>query len=87
MEKNGGDTKSDYKMLDEIINEKNILIVNNISDCNTGLDWIDNTYRDNIRTAVLYNDESSHNRCMPKYSAKSINKINDPQWIVFPWEA
>ena len=40
----------------------------------------------NVRVAVLYDNESSQSELIPTYSAEVINKHNDPQWIVFPWE-
>jgi hypothetical protein len=35
---------------------------------------------------VLYDNEASHAELTPTYAAQSINKINDPSWIVFPSE-
>jgi hypothetical protein len=36
--------------------------------------------------AVLYDNEVSESTLEVDYSAENINKFNDPQWIVFPWE-
>ena len=38
------------------------------------------------RFAVLYDNEASNAVVTPTYAAQNINKINDPSWIVFPWE-
>jgi hypothetical protein len=40
----------------------------------------------NVRIATLYDNESSECITDVDYSAEVINKFNDPQWIVFPWE-
>ena len=40
----------------------------------------------NVRVAVLYDNESSQSKLIPTYAAETINKHDDPQWIVFPWE-
>ena len=37
-----------------------------------------------VRFAVLYNNLASDSGV--NYSAQEINKIEDPSWIVFPWE-
>ena len=37
-----------------------------------------------VRFAVLYNNLASDSDV--NYSAQEINKIEDPSWIVFPWE-
>jgi hypoxanthine phosphoribosyltransferase len=46
-----------------------------------GLVWGGST-----RFAVLYDNEASDAVITPTYSAQTINKFNDPSWIVFPWE-
>jgi len=38
------------------------------------------------RFAVLYDNLASDAIISPTYSSQEINKINDPSWIVFPWE-
>ena len=35
----------------------------------------------------MYDNESSACDMPISYSAVDINKAQDPQWIVFPWEA
>jgi xanthine phosphoribosyltransferase len=80
---------------------KKILIVDDINDTGATLNWIkqdwqstclpdDNTWNtvwgNNVRVAVLYNNESSESQLEPSYAAENINKFENPQWIVFPWE-
>ena len=81
---------------------KNILIVDDINDSGDTINWIkddwpsgchpaDPTWDKAVwgkttRFAVLYDNEASHAELNPTYAAQSINKINDPSWIVFPWE-
>jgi len=39
-----------------------------------------------VRFAVLYDNLASESELDTNYSAQEINKIEDPSWIVFPWE-
>jgi xanthine phosphoribosyltransferase len=80
---------------------KKILIVDDINDTGATLNWIkqdwettckpsDSTWEtvwgNNVRVAVLYNNESSSCNLHINYTANNINKFETPQWIVFPWE-
>jgi hypoxanthine phosphoribosyltransferase len=80
---------------------KNILIVDDINDSGATLNWIrqdwqsgcypDSTnwadvWGNNVRIAVLVDNQSSDNEIEVSYTAKEVNKLEDPQWIVFPWE-
>lgn len=80
---------------------KNILVVDDINDSGATLNWIVDDWRksclpnnsrwsevfgNNIRFAVLVNNEASDFKNI-SYSGTSINKLENPQWIVFPWEA
>lgn len=80
---------------------KKILIVDDINDSGSTLNWIrqdwqgscmpdDPAWADvwggNVRVAVLVDNESSDAEITIDYSAMSVNKHEDPQWIVFPWE-
>jgi hypothetical protein len=38
-----------------------------------------------VRFAVLINNESSNYEHVD-YSGRNINKLDDPCWVVFPWE-
>lgn len=80
---------------------KNILIVDDINDQGGTLNWIVNDWQNsclpenkawadiwngNVRIAVLYQNDASHSCIEPDYAAEHINKIEDPSWVVFPWE-
>ena len=79
---------------------KNILVVDDINDSGATLNWIikdwqssvqptsplwDNIWNNNVRFAVLINNEASEFKRVD-YSSIEINKAEDDQWIVFPWE-
>jgi xanthine phosphoribosyltransferase len=85
-----------------IESRKNILIVDDINDSGATLNWImddwasscavysDDDWKEvwgvNVRFAVLYDNEASKANQAVSYSAITVNKHEDPQWIVFPWE-
>jgi uncharacterized protein len=79
---------------------KNILIVDDINDTGATLNWIkqdwqesclpgdprwDTVWGNNVRTAVMINNEASDFKTVD-YVGMSINKLDDPIWCVFPWE-
>jgi hypoxanthine phosphoribosyltransferase len=91
----GGDGAFDYTM-----HAKKILIVDDINDSGATLNWIredwreaclpnhvrwDNVWGNNVRTAVLINNEASEFKDVD-YTGLTINKHEDPIWCVFPWE-
>lgn len=92
--RNGGnDCESNLWMQsDAAVDDRNILIVDDINDSGATLNWIRDDWGPevdwgrNVRVAVLYDNESSDSRHTPDYAAENINKAADPQWIVFPWE-
>ena len=80
---------------------KNILIVDDINDSGATLSWIkqdwpsgclpndpkwEDVWGNNVRVAVLYDNAASTSTLDVDYAAEDINKLEDPQWIVFPWE-
>jgi xanthine phosphoribosyltransferase len=80
---------------------KNILIVDDINDTGATLNWIkqdwmssclptderwNEVWGNNVRVATLYDNEVSKAELPINYCAETINKANDPQWVVFPWE-
>jgi len=80
---------------------KKILIVDDINDSGATLNWIRQDWQgscmpddpawaevwgDNVRIAVLYDNETSACELPISYSAVDVNKASDPCWIVFPWE-
>ena len=86
------DCESNFWMQEDAMAHRNILIVDDINDSGATLNWIRDDWGSeiewgsNVRVAVLYDNESSDSIHTPDYSAESINKAADPQWIVFPWE-
>lgn len=81
--------------------KKKILIVDDINDSGATLNWIrqdwpsgclpnsvdwNYVFGNNVRVAVLVDNEASEAVVPISYSAMDINKAEDPCWIVFPWE-
>ena len=80
---------------------KNILIVDDINDSGATLNWIrqdwpsgclpnherwDQVWGNNVRVAVLIDNESSQCELPIAYKGRTINKQKDPCWVVYPWE-
>jgi hypoxanthine phosphoribosyltransferase len=80
---------------------KKILIVDDINDSGATINWIRQDWQsscypdspnwadvwgNNVRIAVLVDNQSSDNEVEVSYTAREVNKLEDPQWIVFPWE-
>jgi len=43
-------------------------------------------WNESTRFAVLYDNNASDAVLKVNYAAEEINKVDDPSWIVFPWE-
>ena len=81
---------------------KKILIVDDINDTGATLNyikqdwqssclpdderWQDDIWGKNVRVAVIYDNEASKSELDISYSSVTINKAEEDQWIVFPWE-
>ena len=80
---------------------KNILIVDDINDSGATLNWIRQDWQsgcfpkdkrwkqvwgNNVRVAVLVDNESSKSKLNISYNAVDLNKAEEDCWIVFPWE-
>jgi uncharacterized protein len=80
---------------------KKILIVDDINDSGATLNWIKQDWQssclpdepqwnlvwgNNVRVAVLVDNETSTTALPINYSAMDINKAEEDSWIVFPWE-
>jgi len=80
---------------------KRILIVDDINDSGATLEWLKQDWQSNclpneisvwntvwnrnVKFAVLVDNKTSSFKTVD-YFAHSVNKLDDPQWIVFPWE-
>jgi len=76
-------------------NGKNILIVDDINDTGATINWILNDWDipkgsvrwgDNVRFAVVIDNEDSRSKVTPNYYGETINKAVKDEWIVFPYE-
>ena len=93
--------QSKHRLSDQGSTYKNILIVDDINDSGTTINWIRQDWQNscfpdderwaevwgnNVRIATLYDNETSAAELYVNYTAETVNKVADPQWIVFPWE-
>lgn len=95
-------TDNDYSWTRSDSNlRKRILIVDDINDSGATFNWIKKDWQSSclphdpvwadiwgqtVRIAVLIDNQSSECELPISYSAIEVNKLEDPQWIVFPWE-
>lgn len=85
--------ESNKWMAQDAVDGKKILIIDDINDTGDTLAWLKNdwdksgkiNWESNIRFAVLIENEPS-SFGDTDYVSKSINKNENPQWIVYPWE-
>ena len=95
----GGGLESNAWMAEDAYNSKKILIVDDINDSGATINWIKEDWMANalphdpkwfdiwgesVRVAVMINNEAS--AADVNYFSKSINKVENNNWIVFPWE-
>ena len=93
--------ESNLWMAEDAYNGKKILIVDDINDSGATLNWIREDWQsscftkdkrwkeiwgNNVRVAVLVDNESSASKLKISYSAVDLNKAEEDSWIVFPWE-
>lgn len=81
---------------EDALNGKRILIVDDINDTGATINWIMNDWESfdnrefpwgqNVRFAVVINNEASNANIEPHYIGESINKQEDNVWLVFPYE-
>ena len=79
---------------------KKILIVDDINDSGRTLNWIkedwpsgclpddpvwEGIWGENVRFATIVNNEASEFKDID-YAGLTINKLEEPSWVVFPWE-
>jgi hypoxanthine phosphoribosyltransferase len=85
--------ESNKWMAQDALDGKKILIVDDINDTGDTLAWIKQDWNKsgninweaNVRFAVLIENEPSKFGDTD-YVSKFINKNEEPQWIVYPWE-
>ena len=93
--------ESNLWMAEDAFEGKNILIVDDINDSGATLNYIKQDWQsgclpkdkrwkevwgNNVRVAVLVDNESSKSKLNVGYSAVDVNKAEEDSWIVFPWE-
>lgn len=99
--RDSGQCETNCWMAEDAFEGKQLLIVDDINDSGATLNWIRQDWQSgclpsdpvwakiwggNVRIAVLVDNESSDSEVAISYTACSVNKLEDPQWIVFPWE-
>lgn len=60
-------------------------IINNKVQDDVDYVW-QSIWNETTKFAVLFNNIASESEINVDYGAEEINKIEDPSWIVFPWE-
>ena len=80
---------------------KKILIIDDINDTGATLNWIredwkssclpnderwNDVWGNNVRVAVIVDNQGSNFKEVD-YAGITINKLENPVWVVFPWEA
>jgi hypoxanthine phosphoribosyltransferase len=91
--------ESNCWMAEDAYDGKKILIVDDINDTGATLEWIkkdwqssafpgdekwDGIWNESVRFAALIDNDQSLTQI--NYIGKSINKAEDPHWVIFPWE-
>jgi hypoxanthine phosphoribosyltransferase len=98
--RDGGDCVSNCGMADDAFEGKKILIVDDINDQGSTVNWIKKDWEssalpghpnwsqvwgDNVRFAVLTHNMSSQFKD-PDYYVWTVNKAEEDCWLVYPWE-
>jgi xanthine phosphoribosyltransferase len=93
--------ESNLWMAEDAYEGSKILIVDDINDSGATLNYIKQDWQsscfpkdkrwkeiwgNNVRVAVLVDNESSKSKLNVSYSAVDLNKAEEDSWIVFPWE-
>ncbi len=99
--RDGEDCVSDLGMAEDAFDGKNILIVDDINDQGTTLNWImrdwpsgclpyderwEHTWGSNVRFAVVVDNLSSQCSVGMNYWGMEVNKAEEDVWIEFPYE-
>ena len=98
---NCSEPESNLWIAEDAYEGKRILIVDDINDSGATLNWIKEDWQsgclpnderwnlvwgNNVRVAVLCDNETSASELNISYSAVDLNKAEEDLWIVFPWE-
>jgi uncharacterized protein len=86
-------------MAEDAYNKKKILIVDDLNDSGSTINWImkdwmesclmedpvwDDVWGHSVKVAVLFNSTDSESKLKPEYF---VHELKEPKpWIVFPWE-
>lgn len=96
-----GDCESNLWMAEDAFNGKNILIVDDINDQGSTINWImqdwpagcnpksemwDSIWRNNVKFAVVVDNLSSRSKIKMNYVGMEINKAENNVWVTFPYE-
>ena len=96
-----GDTVSDLAMAEDAFTGKNILIVDDINDQGSTINWIlddwssscfpesetlNKIWGNTVRFAVVVDNLSSQARTCVSYWGEEVNKAENDVWIDFPYE-
>ena len=94
--------ESNLWMAEDAFEGSKILIVDDINDSGATLNYIKQDWQsscfpkdkrwkkiwgNNVRVAMLVDNEASASKLKINYSAVDLNKAEEDCWIVFPWEA
>jgi|688.fasta_scaffold136225_3 hypoxanthine phosphoribosyltransferase len=83
-----GDPRSNQQLDSVVKGARRLLIVDDINDTGATLEAVIDSYSPHadteIKTAVLIDNSSS--RFSVNYAGYTINKLDNPEWCVFPWE-
>jgi hypoxanthine phosphoribosyltransferase len=97
----GGECVSNLGMVEDAFNGKNILIVDDINDQGSTINWIkqdwpsgcfpeseiwDKVWGNNVRWAVVFDNLASLATVEMTYVGEEINKAEQDLWIEFPYE-
>lgn len=97
----GGILQAASDLLEQGATYKNILIVDDINDTGATFNWIiedwkascfpedpgwEEVWNNNVKFAVLVDNQASKSNVKMDYSGMEINKAEKDVWIDFPWE-
>jgi hypoxanthine phosphoribosyltransferase len=95
--RDSGITVSDTALAEDAAEGMNILVVDDINDSGATMEWICQDWQsvtgeeqwqsichNNVKFATLLDNVNSN--FTVDYSANNIDKVQDPVWVVFPWE-